>query len=527
MQTTWSPSTIVDPVDDGSSETEVQCLLRRTQELRALETIERGVTELPELAPGSLHLVRESIVTLPVDGIVNAANSAVMGCFREEHRCIDNVIHSAAGPRLRVDCGRLVEAGLTPLAPGKTLVTPAHALPSKWVLHTVGPALSDGRAPTTDDAVRLASCYTSCLDAAAELGMRSIAFCCISTGLFGYPQAEAATLAVATVQEWLARAQRRKLPTIPAVVFNTFTDRDTRLYADLLHLPVPDVADAAVRRARAMLKDATHVLVTGGAGLSAAAGIDYTDRKLFARLFPDIVPYGGTMYELLHWDGAGDPRRLWSYRARQVHAVRFSDDIVTTPVYPELRRLVADKDTFVATSNCDAMFERNGFDVDRIHTPQGVYALLQCLTPCRPDATWASEPIIRRLVDSIDPATGELAPDAELPACPHCGGPVFFCVRGGDWFIESPFQRSASARRAWLDDIRADPSARLVVLELGVGFNTPSVLRWPDEEVVRSMPGASLIRVNLQDASVPADLTARAVSLPLDCTKAVQQLSAE
>jgi O-acetyl-ADP-ribose deacetylase (regulator of RNase III) len=173
------------------------------------------------------------IATLPVDAIVNAANDAGLGCFQPAHKCIDNVIHRRAGPALRESCRAALAqrpAELRVLAAGTTpLLTPGHALPARHVLHVTGPQLAPGRGvrPTATQVEQLTACYTGCLDVALGAGLRSVAFCCISTGLFNFPQEDAAQVAVRTARAWCL-AHPSALDTI---VFDVFLDADRDLYA--------------------------------------------------------------------------------------------------------------------------------------------------------------------------------------------------------------------------------------------------------------------------------------------------------
>jgi O-acetyl-ADP-ribose deacetylase (regulator of RNase III) len=175
----------------------------------------------------ALKVRRGDMTRLAVDAIVNAANADLLGCFRPGHACIDNAIHSAAGPRLREDCARIVEiqGGRERTADAK--ITRAYHLPSRFVLHTVGPIVGDGRVHATDERA-LACCYSSCLDLARAVpAIRTLAFCAISTGVFGYPKNEAAEVAVRAVAKWLqANGEAFDL-----VVFCVFSDLDERAYA--------------------------------------------------------------------------------------------------------------------------------------------------------------------------------------------------------------------------------------------------------------------------------------------------------
>lgn len=174
-----------------------------------------------------LKLWQGDITTLAVDAIVNAANSQLLGCFIPKHFCIDNAIHTFAGVELRLECAQIMDDQGYPEPTGMAKVTPAFNLPSTYVIHTVGP-IAGGSASASDRAL-LGNCYTSCLDAAAMLGCESIAFCCISTGVFGFPPAQAARIAITTVTEWLETHQGQL-----EVIFNVFSDNDLRLYQDLL-----------------------------------------------------------------------------------------------------------------------------------------------------------------------------------------------------------------------------------------------------------------------------------------------------
>lgn len=187
-------------------------------------------------AGASTVLWRGDVTTLAADAIVNAANSALLGCFIPEHRCIDNAIHAVAGPRLRADCDAIMRAQGAAEPTGTAKVTRGYHLPARYVLHTVGPIVDGG--PTDDDAAALASCYRACLDLAAAIaGIRTVAFCSISTGVFGYPKPAAAHVALTTVAEWFDAHPGH----LDRVVFDVFTDDDAGVYARLLAGTAPVV----------------------------------------------------------------------------------------------------------------------------------------------------------------------------------------------------------------------------------------------------------------------------------------------
>ncbi|WP_139653312.1 protein-ADP-ribose hydrolase [Raoultibacter phocaeensis] len=174
-----------------------------------------------------MALWQGDITTLAADAIVNAANSKLLGCFVPGHRCIDNAIHTFAGMQLRLACNDIMSVRVRDEPVGTATVTSAFNLPAAHVIHTVGPFVFD--APTMSHVSELASCYASCLEAAAERGFASIAFCCISTGEFRFPHEQAAEIAVRSVKDFLATDT-----TLETVVFNVFTDEDRRIYERLL-----------------------------------------------------------------------------------------------------------------------------------------------------------------------------------------------------------------------------------------------------------------------------------------------------
>ena len=194
------------------------------------ETRRKGVTDasqIPETEPG-IRLWRGDITTLRCDAIVNAANSQMLGCFVPCHGCIDNAIHSAAGLQLRDACAEIMRAQGHPEPAGRAKLTCAYNLPARYVLHTVGPIV--GRWVTWKDRRELASCYRACLELAAEHGLHSVAFCCISTGEFHFPNQEAAEIAVRTVREFL----EQQTTSVERVIFNVFKDLDAAIYRRLL-----------------------------------------------------------------------------------------------------------------------------------------------------------------------------------------------------------------------------------------------------------------------------------------------------
>ena len=188
---------------------------------------EKGVVELPDVP---MQIWQGDITRLKVDAIVNAANSQMLGCFHPLHKCIDNAIHSAAGVQLREECHRLMLQQGREEPTGQAKITKAYNLPCKYVIHTVGPIIPNG-IPTEFQKEQLASCYRNIMTCADENNLESVAFCCISTGEFRFPNRLAADIAVQTVKDYLTTHPNCS---VKQVVFNVFKDVDRDIYQRLL-----------------------------------------------------------------------------------------------------------------------------------------------------------------------------------------------------------------------------------------------------------------------------------------------------
>lgn len=206
-----------------------EAMLAVQDEYLRRELAAKGVTNIDDLSPvgEGLYLWQGDITTLAVDAIVNAANSGMTGCYQPNHGCIDNAIHTFAGMQLRLECDRIMKAQGHLEPTGQAKITPGYNLPAKYILHTVGPIVEGPL--TAQHEAQLASCYRACLALAAEHGLESVAFCCISTGVFHFPNTRAAEIAVTTVRDFLAENT-----SVKRVVFNVFKDLDRDIYERLL-----------------------------------------------------------------------------------------------------------------------------------------------------------------------------------------------------------------------------------------------------------------------------------------------------
>ena len=209
LMNVWEPRPIAEDI-----------LMKQDVELQ-MQREDKGVVKVHD---EGLTIWQGDITRLKVEAIVNAANAQALGCWAPLHNCIDNCIHSAAGIQLRKECADKMQGRL--LATGDAFITQGYNLPARYVIHTVGPIIPDG-IPTKEQEEHLAQCYRSCLDLAEQNGLESIAFCCISTGVFHFPNEQAAKIAIETVKSYPRHA-------LKTIVFNVFLDKDRNIYQQLL-----------------------------------------------------------------------------------------------------------------------------------------------------------------------------------------------------------------------------------------------------------------------------------------------------
>jgi len=233
------------------------------------------------------------------------------------------------------------------------------------------------------------------------------------------------------------------------------------------------------------IKDSERILIGGGAGLSASAGIDYTNRITFSKLFPRWVEKGYRMqYEFIGYEDWTEGER-WAYWATHVNHVFY--DFQPSPVYQKLHEIVKEKDFYVVTSNADGLFIKSGFDPERVFQAQGNYERLRCMKSCSSD-TWDTKPFIDRAIASIDQEIFSVSNPSAIPSCPKCGGPMNVAFRQRE-----DYEQWAQNYENWFRDIM---DKKLTVIEFGVGFNTPGVIRKPFEYLVYSHNDVLFVRVN-------------------------------
>lgn len=490
-------------------------LLTRVSKLPRVLEVARRDNGVP---PIKTSLWKGDITTLTdVSAIVNAANPKMLGCFRPDHHCIDNAIHSAAGPRLREVCYRHMEQQEHEQPRGVAAVTFGFSLPAPRVIHTVGPRVARGSFPQEEDRDQLAQCYTSCLEAAEKLpatdGEVSIAFCCIATGIYGFPEHEAAEIAVRTVVDWCSQHPQTPLTQI---VFNVFSEEAQEIYQDQLAAATHDSSAQAVSGLttnvppasssaiylkhleiiKQWLNDAEYLIITAGNGLSTAAGLDLTSQLFFRQQFSTLSGLGFTsIAETLPETDWPSEHLRWRFLFGLLYLTR---SWVPTEAHQQLLALTErfGNNYHIRTSTADALFASNGFDPAHISTPNGDYAYLQCQNKCHPDAVYPSRPYLDAAPQGFVKRTGNFIDDFAKPLCDRCDGPLDLCIRGRPNFNETPY---AKGEACWRDVVRQtkfkDPK-RTVILELGEGTETLGTVRWPNERLVSGEDDSfKLIRV--------------------------------
>jgi len=276
-----------------------------------------------------------------------------------------------------------------------------------------------------------------------------------------------------------------------------------------------------IAAAARLLAEADFVLIGAGAGLSAAAGLNYQDAELFARWYPQFYNLGiRSIWEGIttHWaPNDRNRKRFWAFWAHHIQKIRY--DAPAGSVYMNLRHLVAKKEHFVISTNVDGQFQKAGFDTKLMFTPQGDYGHFQCDQPCS-DALFDNRPLVEQLNAHINPHELKVR-EEDIPRCPRCGSFLERNLRRDENFVEAPHMEKRPAYEQFLN---RSQDGKLVLLELGVGFNTPSIIRWPFERITARHQNAALIRVNLTAAEIPNAIRGTSIGLPNDSARVVQDV---
>lgn len=281
-------------------------------------------------------------------------------------------------------------------------------------------------------------------------------------------------------------------------------------------MPKSDNIAGDIKKLRAALDDADAVIIGAGAGLSTAAGFTYSGER-FERYFSDFGRrYGfSDMYSGGFYPFESDEEH-WAYWSRYILINRYMD--APKPVYQQLLQFVRDKDYFVITTNVDHCFQKAGFDKKRLFYTQGDYGLFQCSEPCCQE-TFDNEQIVRQMVER---QRNMKVPTELLPKCPHCGKPMTMNLRADDKFVEDEGWHEAAER--YSNFLRTREGQRILMMELGVGYNTPIVIKYPFWQMAAHNPHATYCCINKGEAIVPSEIQRQSILLDCDIVAVLASL---
>ncbi|GFP77219.1 NAD-dependent protein deacetylase, SIR2 family [Clostridium fungisolvens] len=268
-----------------------------------------------------------------------------------------------------------------------------------------------------------------------------------------------------------------------------------------------------INKAAKLIQEADYILVGAGAGLSAAGGLNYGDSQLFKKWFPKLSEIDiDTIGEAIsfYWNvDASNKRNFWAYWANHINKIRYEAPALKP--YLDLFEILEHKNHFIITTNVDGQFIKAGFDKENIFAPQGDYGLFQCDKPCS-DELYDNKVLIDKMIANMDTDKFEVL-EEDIPHCPKCGSFMSKNLRVDDTFIEAPHMIK---KKNYIDFVNNSMDGKLVLLELGVGFNTPSIIRWPFERITLKHPDAVLIRLNMDYPEVDKKIVHKSLCFDTD-----------
>ena len=272
-----------------------------------------------------------------------------------------------------------------------------------------------------------------------------------------------------------------------------------------------------IEKLKAALEDCDALIIGAGAGLSTAAGFTYTGKR-FEEYFSDFAETYGfqDMYSGGFYPFAA-PEEHWAYWSRYIYINRYMD--APKPVYDAILKLVQDKDYFVITTNVDHCFQKAGFDKKRLFYTQGDYGLFQCSEPCCQE-TFDNEAVIREMVERQE---NMKIPTELLPVCPHCGKPMTMNLRSDDKFVEDEGWHRAAGR--YDSFLCSHAGKKLLFLELGVGFNTPGIIKYPFWRMTAQNPNATYACINQTQSLCPQGIQNQSICIREDIAAILSRLS--
>ena len=273
-----------------------------------------------------------------------------------------------------------------------------------------------------------------------------------------------------------------------------------------------------IKKLKTSLEEADCVVIGAGAGLSTSAGFTYSGER-FDKYFSDF----GEKYGFKDMYSGGfypypTPEEMWAYWSRYIYINRYMD--IPKPVYEELLELIKDKDYFVITTNVDHCFQKAGFDKKRLFYTQGDYGLFQCSEPCR-DMTYDNKDMILNMYEK---QSGMRIPSELIPKCPNCGKPLTMNLRSDDKFVEDEGWHEAAKR---YEEFNETHKGKVLYLELGVGYNTPVIIKYPFWQRTFDNPNATYACINFSDAECPEQIKDRSILIEGDIGEVLQDLKGE
>ena len=270
-----------------------------------------------------------------------------------------------------------------------------------------------------------------------------------------------------------------------------------------------------IQRLKKAIAEADAIVIGAGAGLSTSAGFTYSGER-FEKYFSDFGEkygfndmYSGGFYQY------ETPEEMWAYWSRYIYINRYMD--APKPVYENLLELVKDKDYFVITTNVDHCFQKAGFDKERLFYTQGDYGLFQCSEPCTP-VTYDNEKMVRGMVER---QSDMRIPSELIPKCPNCGKPLTMNLRSDDKFVEDEgWDRAAERYNQFLRTRKG----KILYLELGVGYNTPGIIKFPFWQMTANNPDATYACVNFGETMFPEDIQEQTISIDGDIGQVIEDI---
>ena len=276
-----------------------------------------------------------------------------------------------------------------------------------------------------------------------------------------------------------------------------------------------------IYKAKQWINEADAIVVGIGSGLSTSGGLDYTSEDLAKKVYPEYCKLGFKCIldiKSFYWSiDQTSPVQYWGFWAKLIKAIRYEPP--ATKPYQILAEILKDKNYFVINTNVDHQYEKSNLDNNKVFAPQGNYGLLQCSLPCSDDV-YDNKEIIEKMLKNMPDEFHIITED--VPTCPHCGRFLIPNLRGGDYFVEKPHMKK---RKDYQMFIQNNIEKNLLFIEIGVGFNSPGVIRTPFNYMTYEIPNAKLIRINLFDPGIPKEISSKSIAIKEDIKKALEEIN--